>query len=178
LELKLLAFLSGTLHILLFISAYRANKWWWWWRWQKCRRSARRAGMEFLLHVIRDRRVHSVDAFNAVRIAAANARGLPSNSRIVSRRPQPRHRRLRWFTPFRVAMSVLCEYGIAAFFAYFSRMRASRFFPHRLAFSTAILTSFVSPLPISIRFRYLDLLVANRMAPSTCPDPCTWNEMG
>ena len=46
------------------------------------------------------------------------------------------------------------------------------FFPHRLAFSTAILTSFVSPLPISIRFRYLDLLVANRMAPSTCPDPC------
>jgi len=30
LELKLLAFLSGTLHILLFISAYCANKWWWW----------------------------------------------------------------------------------------------------------------------------------------------------
>jgi len=33
LELKLLAFLSGTLHILLFIPAYCANKWWWWWWW-------------------------------------------------------------------------------------------------------------------------------------------------
>jgi len=31
LELKLLAFLSGTLHILLFISAYCTNNWWWWW---------------------------------------------------------------------------------------------------------------------------------------------------
>ena len=31
LELKLLAFLSGTLHILQFISTYCANKWWWWW---------------------------------------------------------------------------------------------------------------------------------------------------
>ena len=27
-------------------------------------------------------------------------------------------------------------------------------------------------LPISIRFCYLDHLVANRMAPSMCPDPC------
>jgi len=27
-------------------------------------------------------------------------------------------------------------------------------------------------LPISIRFRYLDRLIANRMAPSMCPDPC------
>ena len=26
-------------------------------------------------------------------------------------------------------------------------------------------------LPISIRFRYLERLVANRVAPSTCPDP-------
>jgi len=33
LELKLLAFLSGTLHILLFISTYCANKWWWWLSW-------------------------------------------------------------------------------------------------------------------------------------------------
>ena len=48
------------------------------------------------------------------------------------------------------------------------------FFPHKLAFSTAILILFVFLLPISIRprFRYLDHLVANRMAPSVGPDPC------
>jgi len=40
------------------------------------------------------------------------------------------------------------------------------------AFSTAILIFFVFLLPISNRFRYLDHLVANRMAPSMCPDPC------
>ena len=28
-RMQLLAFLSGTLHILLFISTYCANKWWW-----------------------------------------------------------------------------------------------------------------------------------------------------
>ena len=62
---------------------------------------------------------------------------------------------------------------IAAFFAYFSEVRISHIFPpHKLAFSTAILVLFVFILPISIRFRYLDHLVANRMAPSTCPDPC------
>ena len=33
-------------------------------------------------------------------------------------------------------------------------------------------------LPISIRFRYLDHLVANRMAPSMCLDPCGWIKMG
>ena len=48
----------------------------------------------------------------------------------------------------------------------------SYFFPHKLALSTAILLLFVFLLPISIRFRYLDHLVANRMAPSMCPDPC------
>ena len=46
------------------------------------------------------------------------------------------------------------------------------FFPHKLPFSTAILTLFVFLLPISIRFLYLDHLVAKRMAPSMCPDPC------
>ena len=39
-------------------------------------------------------------------------------------------------------------------------------------FLTAVLISFVFLLPISIRFRYLDHLVVNRMAPSMCPDPC------
>ena len=43
---------------------------------------------------------------------------------------------------------------------------------HKLAFSTAILILFVFLLPISIMFRYLDHLIANRMAPSMCPDPC------
>jgi len=46
------------------------------------------------------------------------------------------------------------------------------FFPHKLAFSTAILILFLFPLPISITFCYLNRLVANRMAPSM------WNEMG
>jgi len=41
-----------------------------------------------------------------------------------------------------------------------------------LAFSTAILILFVFLLPISIRFRYLDHLIANRIAPSMCLDPC------
>ena len=43
---------------------------------------------------------------------------------------------------------------------------------HKLAFSTAILTFFVFLLPISIRFHYLDHLVANRMAPSICLNSC------
>ena len=46
------------------------------------------------------------------------------------------------------------------------------YFPLKLAFLTVILVLFVFLLPISIRFRYLDHLVANRMAPSVCPDPC------
>jgi len=59
---------------------------------------------------------------------------------------------------------------IAAFFAYFSKVRISHNFPHKMAFSTAILILFVFLLAISIRFRYLDHLVANRMALSMCPD--------
>jgi len=55
-------------------------------------------------------------------------------------------------------ISTKCAYGI--------------FFLQKLAFSTAILMLFVFLLPISIRFLYLDHLVANRMAPSMCPDPC------
>ena len=41
-----------------------------------------------------------------------------------------------------------------------------------MAFLTAILIFFVFLLPISIRFHYLDHLVAIRMASSMCPDPC------
>jgi len=46
------------------------------------------------------------------------------------------------------------------------------FFSHELSFSTAMLIFFVFLLPISITFCYLNHLFANRMAPSTCPDPC------
>jgi len=61
----------------------------------------------------------------------------------------------------------------AAFFAYFSKVRVSHIFPHKLAFSTAVIIFFVFPLLvlISIRFRYLDRLVANRMPTSMCPNP-------
>ena len=46
------------------------------------------------------------------------------------------------------------------------------FFPHQLAFSTTFFILFVFLLPISIRFRCLNHLVANRMASSMSPDPC------
>jgi len=78
-----------------------------------------------------------------------------------------------------LVVSPLCEYAIAKYFAYccifpayFRKVRISHIFPHKLAFSTAILILFVFLLAISIRFRYRDNLVANRMAPSVCPDPC------
>ena len=82
------------------------------------------------------------------------------------------------FACIKLSMSVLCEYAITAHFAYcrifarFSKVRTSHIFLHKLAFSTVILTLSVLPLPISIRFRYLGHLVANRTAPSTCLDPC------
>jgi len=57
------------------------------------------------------------------------------------------------------------------FFAYFSKVCRSHILPHKLAFSTAILILFVFLFPISIKFRHLDHLVANRMASSVCPDP-------
>jgi len=60
---------------------------------------------------------------------------------------------------------------VAAFFAYFSRVRIS----HILAFSTAILILFVFILPISIRFHYLDHLLLTEWH-----QPCIqtlWNEM-
>ena len=41
-----------------------------------------------------------------------------------------------------------------------------------MAFSTDVSIFSVFLLPISIRIRYRDHLVANRMAPSMCPDTC------
>ena len=65
-------------------------------------------------------------------------------------------------------MSVLCEYATAA---YFSKVHMSHiFFPHKLAFSAAILILFVFLLPISIRFRYLDCL----WLPTEWHHPCVW----
>jgi len=45
-------------------------------------------------------------------------------------------------------------------------------FLHKLVFWMTILILFVFLSPISNRFWYLDHLVANRMAPSMCLDPC------
>ena len=63
---------------------------------------------------------------------------------------------------------------IATFFTYSISVKCTyrTFFPDKLAFSTAILILFVFLLPISTRFRYLDHLIANSVAPSMCPDPC------
>jgi len=64
---------------------------------------------------------------------------------------------------------------IAAFLAYFGKVRITRIFSAWIDISTAILVLFVFllRLPISTGFRYFDHLVANRMAPSMCPaDPC------
>jgi len=96
------------------------------------------------------------------------------------------HQRSHGKAHTQLGMSVLCKYAIAAYFAYCHIFRIfqqsehiSHIFPHKLAFSTATVILLVFLLPISITFRNLDHLVANRMAPSMCPDPCgVWNEMG
>ena len=68
-----------------------------------------------------------------------------------------------------VSFTRICE---CYTFRVFSAKCAYRmFFPHKMAFSTAILILFVFLLPISFRFHYLDHLVANRMAPSVCLNP-------
>ena len=63
---------------------------------------------------------------------------------------------------------VLREYATAAyfaycriFFAYFSNVRISHIFSHKLTFSTAILILFMFLLPIFIGFRYLDHLIVD-----------------
>ena len=60
-------------------------------------------------------------------------------------------------------------------FAYFSKVCMSHIFPHKLAFSMAILILLEFLLPISIRFFYLDHLVA--MCPSIHVSGPQWNEM-
>jgi len=66
--------------------------------------------------------------------------------------------------------------AIATFLHISAKCTYCIFSPHKLAFSTAILTLYVVLLPISIRFHYLDHLVANRMALSNASGPL-WNEM-
>jgi len=61
---------------------------------------------------------------------------------------------------------------LAHFFAYFSKVRISHIFPHKLAILMTISILFVFLLHISIRFGHLDHLVANGMTPSVYPDPC------
>ena len=107
----------------------------------------------------------------------AELRGMGIGSRDpLSRRVQrPNHYTIR---PYYTGMSVLriCDCHTFRLLLHFLHISTKCtypiFFSHTLAFSTAILILFVFLLPISIRFRYLDHLVDNRMAPSTCPDPC------
>ena len=70
----------------------------------------------------------------------------------------------------------ICNCRIFRLLLHFSHISAKWayriFFPHKLAFLTANLIFFVFQLYISTTFRYLSHLVANRMAPSMCLDPC------
>jgi len=66
-------------------------------------------------------------------------------------------------------MSVICDNAIATNFEQSAHIAI---FVYKLALSTAVSILFVFLLAISIRFRYLDHLVVNRMAPSMCLDPC------
>jgi len=75
-----------------------------------------------------------------------------------------------------VSLMRTCDGRIFRLLSHFSLISAKcayrMLFPHKLAFSISILILFVFLLPTSIRFCYLDHLVANRMVPSMCPDPC------
>jgi len=69
-------------------------------------------------------------------------------------------------------MSVLCEYVIAAYFAYCRIIQQSvhiaYFFPHKLAFSTAVLILFVFLLPISVCLQCLDTVVGRQEEHPAC----------
>ena len=56
--------------------------------------------------------------------------------------------------------------------ASFREVHKSHIFSAEIGILTAILILFMFLLIISIRFRYLNHLVANRMAPSMCPEHC------
>jgi len=75
---------------------------------------------------------------------------------------------------YMLGMSVLCKYATAAF-SHISAKYACHIFPHKLAFSMAVLILLKFLLPISIRFFYLDHLVA--MCPSIHVSGPQWNEM-
>jgi len=47
----------------------------------------------------------------------------------------------------------------------------SHIFPHKSAFSTAVLILFVFLFQFLLGF-VTSTMIVNRMAPSTCPDPC------
>jgi len=64
----------------------------------------------------------------------------------------------------------------ALFFLHIQQSAHIAIFPHKLAFSTAILILFVLLLRIYVKFCYLDHLVDNRMAPHVSGP--LWNEMG
>jgi len=89
---------------------------------------------------------------------------------IFSQHPHIHMRLMAFYVGFFCANLLLLHILLIA--TYLSKVRISHIFLHKLAFLTAVLISFVFLLPISIRFRYLDHLVVNRMAPSMCPDPC------
>jgi len=74
-----------------------------------------------------------------------------------------------------VSFVQICDCRIFHLLPHFSHISAKcayRIFPQKLALSMAVLILCVFLLPISVRFHYLDHLIANRMAPSMCPDPC------
>ena len=63
---------------------------------------------------------------------------------------------------------------IDTFFAYFSKVRISHIFPHKVALSMAILLLFVFLLPISNTFYYLDQLVTEWHHPRV-QTPVEWD---
>ena len=71
-----------------------------------------------------------------------------------------------------VSFMRICDYHIFRLLSFFFAKYTSHIFTHKLAFSMAVSILFVFLLPISVRFRYLERLIANRMAPSMCLDPC------
>ena len=70
-----------------------------------------------------------------------------------------------------VSFMRICDYHIFRLLWFFLHI-SPHIFTCKLAFSMAVSILFVFLLPISVRFRYLEHLIANRMAPSMCLDPC------
>jgi len=77
---------------------------------------------------------------------------------------------------YEIDMSVLCEYAIATYFAYFNKVHIWHIFQHKLAFLMAILTFFVFLLRISVRFRYLPQLSGCQQNGTIRVSGPLWNE--